>query len=229
MSPSISRWWVGGLVVRVKKIGVAMVHLDHGQITSRRQLRHLVATGGHAIGRDGSGPFDDSRHDVLAQSDLASGQTIAAAVGDEGQDLGREAIRLRPLPGLAARLLATGLSRRDARADTLLDQFAFELGDAGHAPETARQRALSVSYSRLMPDGGRHGDALAAFALPSPGLYRGLSGVGHSISLPCPCCLCPTSWTLPGSGLDFTGRPEVGKDKENGRCVAYPQDFTGTN
>lgn len=31
------------LVVRVKNIGVANVHLDHGQIANRRQLRHLLA------------------------------------------------------------------------------------------------------------------------------------------------------------------------------------------
>jgi hypothetical protein len=77
------------------------------------------------------GPPHDVDDGVLAQPEFTADQAIAPALGDEGENLRCEAVRLRPLPGLAAETLAARLRSRDAGADAFLGQLALELGDAG--------------------------------------------------------------------------------------------------
>jgi TnpA family transposase len=67
------------------------------------------------------------------------------------QHLRREAVRLRPLAGLAAQLLPARLCGRDAGADALLRQLALELSDAGqhgrhHPPVRRREVAWAASW-----------------------------------------------------------------------------------
>jgi hypothetical protein len=59
-------------------------------------------------------PFDDVGDGVLAQPKFATDQAVAALLGDQGEDLRREAIGLRPLSGLAAKTFATGLRSGNA-------------------------------------------------------------------------------------------------------------------
>jgi hypothetical protein len=73
--------------------------------------------------------FDDICDGILAQSDLAPDQAIAASLCDKCHDFWRQSVGFWPLPRLATQLLAARLGRGDARADALLDQFAVELGD----------------------------------------------------------------------------------------------------
>ena len=73
----------------------------------------------------------DVCHGVLAQSDLATDQAIAAALGDKSENLGCQSIRLRPLSELSTKPLTAGLRCSNSRANTFLDQLMLELGDAG--------------------------------------------------------------------------------------------------
>ena len=76
-------------------------------------------------------PLHDIRDSVLAEPDFTPDQAVAPAPCHEGQHLGRKAVRLRPLARLPPQPLAAGFGCGDAGADALLDQLAFELGNAG--------------------------------------------------------------------------------------------------
>src|SRR4051794_23564328 len=97
---------------------------------STANISGLIRSWGN-LSRRGATTFDDLGHGILAQPHLAPDQAIAASLCDKGEHLRREPIGFRPLSRLAAKALAARLGCGDTEADALLDQFAFELGDAG--------------------------------------------------------------------------------------------------
>src|SRR3954466_1819149 len=98
---------------------------------SGRRSEPLAKNATVVLSRRGATTFDDLGHGILAQPHLAPDQAIAAPLCDKGEHPRGEPIRFRPLSRLAAQALAARLGCGDTGADTLLDQFAFELGDAG--------------------------------------------------------------------------------------------------
>jgi hypothetical protein len=117
--------------------------------------------------------FDDIGYGILAQADFAADQATSAITFEESRS------RFRPVAWLTAQTLAAGLRCGDAGADALLDQLAFELGDASehgrHHPAVP-----SIHLCRQVPGTNRPGTASDASNSPATlPLVTRMLGLGH--------------------------------------------------